>query len=145
MHYELNPASVFENIAANLSPNGVFILECGVIDADTKEMRLVQRHSDTQFYPTSALLRTSLSDLFDVKEMGFPETPVGDPIPRHVFHCMPRAVAIVVLDGTPSSRNWRLVEFVSARRRQRDIAAEARLVDRFGPISSHPATEGDSR
>jgi hypothetical protein len=73
-------------------------------------MRLVHRHSDTLFYPTSALLRSSLSDLFDVKEIGFPETPVGDPIPRHVSHCVPRAVAIVVLDGTPSSRNWRLIQ-----------------------------------
>jgi SAM-dependent methyltransferase len=110
MHYELDPRSVFENVASELAPNGLFIVECGAIDADTKEMRIVQRHSDTLFYPTMALLRSNLSDLFDVREVGFPEAPIGDPVPRYVFHCVPRSVAIVVIGGAASARNWRLVD-----------------------------------
>jgi SAM-dependent methyltransferase len=110
MHYELDPASVFKNVASVLSPNGLFILECGAIEADTHEMRLVQRHSDTLYYPTMALLRASLSKFFDVREIGFPEAPEGDPVPRYVFHCLPKAVSIVLLTGEISSRSFPIVE-----------------------------------
>jgi len=110
MHYELDPASVFKHVSSVLSPSGLFILECGAIDADTNEMRMVQRHSDTLFYPTMALLRASLSRFFDVREIGFPEAPEGDPVPRYVLHCILKSISLVIVPGEVSSRNFPLVE-----------------------------------
>src|SRR5215211_5001748 len=41
MHYEPDPAEVIKRIARALTPDGLFVLECGVLDWPRKEMVLV--------------------------------------------------------------------------------------------------------
>lgn len=99
MHYEKNPRRVFEAIRQVLSPDGVLILECGVLDRSGKEMVRVQRHSDACLYPTISLLLEDLLQGYAVRRFHGPEVTPGDPVPREVFHCSPQRPVVNIVHG----------------------------------------------
>jgi len=98
MHYEINPAGVLQQISQILAPDGLFILECGVLEWSSKEMVLIVRHDHSLWYPTWPLLATMLSD-FGVRWVAKPEITVGDSVPRTVLHCTPRKPIIMLIRG----------------------------------------------
>jgi SAM-dependent methyltransferase len=99
MHYEMDPATVLRNIADNLAPGGLFILECGIMSGPAKEMIMVQRHSDSRWYPTDEFLTNSLLAPFAVRRVALPEATPGDPIPRTVYHCSRRLPIVLLFRG----------------------------------------------
>lgn len=99
MHYEPDPAYVFGEIWKRLSPEGLFILECGAFDISSKEMVSAKRHSDTRWYPTLRLLTEELLRDFAVRIKAFGETTTGDPVPRFVFHCHKKIPTVLLIRG----------------------------------------------
>jgi SAM-dependent methyltransferase len=107
MHYEKNPRRVFEAIKQVLSPDGVLILECGVVDRSGKEMVRVQRHSDACLYPTIGLLLEDFLPGYAVRRFYQPEITPGDPVPREVFHCsLQRPIVSIVHGDTKDGKSF---------------------------------------
>ncbi len=98
MHYEADPAAIFQRILTVLAPDGLFILECGFFQRPTKEMVLVGRHSDSRWYPTWPLLEAMLAD-YGIRRVVKPDLVEGDPVPRAVFHCRPRKTIVMLIRG----------------------------------------------
>jgi len=107
MHYEKNPKRVFESIKRVLSPDGILILECGVVDRSGKEMVRFQRHSDACLYPTTDLLLGEFLRGFAVRRFYRPEVTPGDPVPREVFHCsLQRPIVNIVQGGSRDGKSF---------------------------------------
>jgi SAM-dependent methyltransferase len=99
MHYERDPVHVFRNIARILHPKGLFILECGVASGGGTEMVLVQRHSDSRWYPTANLLTSRLLTQYAFREVSSGKVEPGDPVPRHVYHCLLSLPTVLLFRG----------------------------------------------
>jgi SAM-dependent methyltransferase len=99
MHYEVDPDIVFKQVAERLTPDGLFVLECGVLDWPTKEMVLVSRKDHSLLYPTWPLLDALLSRWFSVRRVAPAEITPGDAVPRAVFHCAPRRPVVMLIVG----------------------------------------------
>lgn len=100
MHYERDPVSVFRAVSERLRPGGLFILECGVVEAAQPSMLPIPRHSDVPYYPTARFIETELSRIFALREVGVAETTPGDSVPRYVFHCRKLATTVILIRGT---------------------------------------------
>lgn len=99
MHYERNPKRVLEAMRSILRPSGVLVLECGVVESAGKEMVRVNRHSDTQLYPTTRLLTEDFLAGYAWRCVAGGEVTEGDPVPRQVFHCTPRLPNVLLIGG----------------------------------------------
>lgn len=100
MHYELDPLSVLRKISDRLSDDGLFILECGIIKADSREMISSSRPDGSHWYPTLNLL----TDLLDYAGLTYrivsdSELTGTDPVPRFVLHCHKRFPTVVLITG----------------------------------------------
>lgn len=114
MHYEKNPKRVFDSIKRVLTPDGLLILECGVVDRTGKEMVRIQRHSDDRLYPTLDLLLTEFLSGYAVRRFHKPEETPGDPIPREVFHCtLQRPIVNIVYGDTRAGKSFLADRFLS--------------------------------
>jgi SAM-dependent methyltransferase len=101
MHYELDPARVLREICQRLSPEGVLILECGVVSSASREMVRINRHSDARWYPTLEFLTEELlGSVFAFRQVAWPEVTEGDPIPRSVYHCRRRVPVVSLVRGS---------------------------------------------
>lgn len=101
MHYELDPARVLREICQRLSPEGILILECGVVNGLSREMVRVNRHSDAAWYPTLEFLTEELlGSMFAFRQIAWPELTEGDPVPRSVYHCRRRLPIVALLRGS---------------------------------------------
>jgi SAM-dependent methyltransferase len=99
MHYEIDPKNILMNIKSRLSPSGLLILECGVIQWPGREMIPYARQSDIRFYPTKDFLEKWLLADFSIREVSPPEPLLGEPVPRAVYHCRPRVPTVVFVIG----------------------------------------------
>ena len=100
MHYELDPQNILSSIATRLTPDGTFILECGVLIAPRKEMIYSLRHDGGLWYPTMPLLEDMLSRAgLKYRLVSQPELVGTDPIPRVVFHCKRRMPTVMLVAG----------------------------------------------
>ena len=99
MHYESDPAKIIQAITDRLKPNGKFILECGVVEASTPEMVLVNRHSDSRWYPTEEFLMRQLLAPLAFRRVAGPQTTEGDPVPRSVYHCVRKLPTVLLFRG----------------------------------------------
>lgn len=98
MHYEPDPAAQMKRIFDVLSPDGMLILECGVLHLPTKEMAYVPRDADSRWYPSLPMLEEFLKD-FSVRNVGVSKVTPGDPVPRSVFHCSKRRPSVYLITG----------------------------------------------
>jgi SAM-dependent methyltransferase len=96
MHYEMDPRSVVNAIASRLAPEGLFVLECGVLMSPGKEFMPIPRIADTRWYPSRDFLINHVLAGFSVRQVAEPEFADGDFVPRGVFHCR-KALPIVLL------------------------------------------------
>jgi SAM-dependent methyltransferase len=106
MHYELDPLSVLRNVSHSLGPDGLFILECGAVSSNSKEMVLVQRWDGSLWYPTRPFLEEYLLDGFAFRQVADAETVGNDPVPRIVYHCRrPRPIVIILRGPTKTGKS----------------------------------------
>lgn len=103
MHYELDPLLIMRQIHERLTPDGVFILECGVVQVGSKEMVLVQRHDGSLWYPSKRFLEEHLLEDFAFRQVAPVEIIGTDPVPRAVYHCARRKPTVFVFRGVSGS------------------------------------------
>lgn len=113
MHYEKDPATVLAEIRRRLAPGGVLILECGYLTQPGSRLASVARPTDVGIYPTYQYLTDVLLRDFSIRQVAEPEVlsvrqigvaesatePLGDPVPRGVFHCSPRGPDVMFAVG----------------------------------------------
>lgn len=98
IHYEPNQKTLLEEIARRLKPDGVLILECGVVsDPASKCWHSVKRWDAVRRYPTHRLLTEDLLSPFAVRAVGPSVLQEGDPVPRHVYHCRLKASTALLI------------------------------------------------
>jgi SAM-dependent methyltransferase len=97
IHYEPNQRALLEKLAQHLTPTGVLVLECGVIQGQSKTWHAVKRADDIRRYPTFPMLLRELLRPYAGRLMGASVMQGGDPVPRYVFHCpLRRSMALIV-------------------------------------------------
>jgi len=99
MHYELDPLAILEQVRQRLKPNGLLILECGVVASHKKEMIPMQRHDGTCWYPSRRFIEEYLLSDFAFRQIGAPELIGTDPVPRYVYHCRRRIPTVLLFRG----------------------------------------------
>jgi SAM-dependent methyltransferase len=97
IHYEPNPQQLCRKLRDVLNPNGILILECGVVESSSEMWVDVQRHDGSLRFPTRPLLTKRVLDAFAVRTIGPSVPQKGDPLDRHIFHCFPfRPIAMII-------------------------------------------------
>ncbi|HVZ03097.1 class I SAM-dependent methyltransferase [Hyphomicrobium sp.] len=99
IHYARHPKAVLRHAYNLLAPNGVLVLECGLIDGFAHRMGRALRAIDERYFPSMELLRDDWLDIFAVRSVGQSIPQPGDPVPRRVFHCYPRKPTVVFVGG----------------------------------------------
>jgi SAM-dependent methyltransferase len=102
LHYEANPRPLLQRIWANLSHDGMFILECGISHLRGSTVEWTQRpipRDDVAWYPTRDLLIERYLRHFAVREVGPSVQQPGDPASRVVFHCHRRRPIVLLIPG----------------------------------------------
>ena len=113
MHYELDPARILRNICAAVSPDGLFVLECGVHQIPRKEMVYSIRHDGGLWYPTLPFLENALSNAGLAYRIVSQAELVGtDPVPRVVCHCHVRRPTVLLVRGPTQSGKSNIAEMV---------------------------------
>jgi len=99
IHYEPDQAALLAMLAKRLAPGGTLVLECGVSRRGGKAWQTVVRGDGPRRFPTHALLVEELADPFACRWVG-PSVPQrGDPVPRRVYHCVPKAGTVLLVAG----------------------------------------------
>jgi SAM-dependent methyltransferase len=110
MHYELDPRSIVKAIASRLAPDGLLVLECGVMMLPGRSFVPVPRIADTRWYPSRDFLIDGILAGFSVRQVAEPEIADGDFVPRAVFHCRKALPTIILLRGGTGEGKTTLVE-----------------------------------
>jgi SAM-dependent methyltransferase len=107
MHYELDPITILKNIKSRMTPEGLFILECGVVFNSEKNMNYAIRSDNGHWYPTKFFIEKGLNDAgLSFRLVSQPEKVGLDPVPRVVYHCkhlLPTVLLIVGNSGAGKS------------------------------------------
>lgn len=98
LHYEQRPVRLLDAIAGHLKPNGLFILECGVVRSPERSTVWTQRGM-VVYHPTWNLLFDEYLRSFGTKLVNKSVDQAGDPVPRFVFHCRPKKPFVLILTG----------------------------------------------
>lgn len=85
LHYAEDQPDLLRRLIKRLKPDGVLILELGIVSSKKSEWVRVKRGDDYRLFPTMPLLREILKD-YAWKWMGPSVSQSGDPVARHVLH-----------------------------------------------------------
>jgi hypothetical protein len=106
IHYEPKQRALLEKLAQHLTPTGVLVLECGVVQGQGKTWQAVKRADDIRRYPTFPMLLRELLKPYAGRLMGASVMQGGDPVPRYVFHCpLRRSMALIVAGSGRSGKS----------------------------------------
>jgi SAM-dependent methyltransferase len=104
IHYEKDQKALLNFLKTRLKPDGVLILECGVVRNDWDEKwHAVERHDGFISFPSWSLLVNQLLENFAVRDIGRSVAQPGDPVPRYVFHCRHLQPTVIFLGGDSQS------------------------------------------
>jgi SAM-dependent methyltransferase len=101
LHYADDQAALRHRLVEHLTPNGVLVLELGIVSAPDSAWVKVQRGIDEREFPTMAKLREVLRD-HAWKLMGRSVAQDGDPVGRHVLHISRRRPIAYLLMEPPA-------------------------------------------
>lgn len=101
LHYAEDQQALVHRLVELLSPDGLLILELGIVSSQENAWIEVERGIDRRSFPTMAKLREVL-DGFAWKWMGPSVRQDGDPIPRHVVHVSRRRPLAYLLMQPPA-------------------------------------------
>lgn len=100
LHYAEDQAELIRRLVGLLGPNGVLVLELGIVSSDRSEWAKVKRGIDERYFPTMPKLREILQ-AFAWKWMGPSVAQAGDPVSRHVIHISRRRPLAYLLMQPP--------------------------------------------
>jgi SAM-dependent methyltransferase len=99
IHYEPDQAGLLAVLADRLNPGGTLVLECGISRRPGKAWQTVTRGDGERSFPTHALFVEDLARPFACRLIGASVWQRGDPIPRRVYHCVPKAGTVILVAG----------------------------------------------
>lgn len=102
LHYADDQGALIDRLVEKLSPDGVLVLELGIVRSDKAEWVTVVRGIDERQFPTMPLLNELLRGK-SWKWMGPSVRQAGDPVPRHVVHVSRRRPVAYLLMQPPAS------------------------------------------
>ncbi len=85
LHYASDQEALIHRLAAELTPDGVLVLEMGIVSSRDNAWIQVRRGIDERAFPSMAKLREVLTG-YAWKWMGPSVQQGGDPVRRHVVH-----------------------------------------------------------
>ena len=100
LHYAEDQAALVQALVERLSPDGVLVLELGIVSSRDSGWIKVKRGIDEREFPTMAKLREVLQD-YAWKWMGRSVMQDGDPVQRHVVHVSRRRPVAYLLMQPP--------------------------------------------
>ncbi|MGJ4803769.1 methyltransferase domain-containing protein [Luteimonas sp. SDU82] len=100
LHYADDQPALIRRLVERLSPDGMLVLELGIVSDPVSEWVTVDRGIDTRLFPTMPKLREILAD-YAWKWMGPSVDQAGDPIMRHVVHVSRRRPLAYLLMQPP--------------------------------------------
>ncbi len=89
LHYADDQPALLHRLVERLSPDGVLVLELGLVSSQKAEWVKVTRGIDERWFPSLMTLREILAP-YASKWMGPSVNQAGDPVERHVVHVSPR-------------------------------------------------------
>lgn len=101
LHYADDQPALLHRLMDLLSPDGVLVLELGIVTSKQSEWVKVERGIDERYFPTMPKLREVLAD-YAWKWMGPSVAQTGDPVSRHVLHISRRRRAAYLLMQPPA-------------------------------------------
>jgi hypothetical protein len=105
LHYAKDQPALLARIATMLKPDGLFVLEAGVVANPRQNWTSVLRgkppNTDIVEYPTTAHMFTMLSEHYSARDVGRSVFQPGDMLPRFVWHCRPLKPMILAIGGLP--------------------------------------------
>jgi SAM-dependent methyltransferase len=99
LHYAEDQSAMIRKLIEHLTPKGLLVLECGVVDEEQSALVKVPRAIDVVSFPTFGRMKEWLSP-YAWKLMGASVLQKGDPIPRKVFHIQPFRKEVILLLGS---------------------------------------------
>ncbi|MEJ5988849.1 class I SAM-dependent methyltransferase [Ramlibacter sp. PS3R-8] len=100
IHYEREQLALLKKLATHLNPNGVLVLECGLMnEPGVRAWRTVKRWDGVKRYPTRDYLLNDLLQDYAVRAVGRSVDQKGDPVNRYVFHCTPHQSVAMLIGG----------------------------------------------
>jgi len=100
LHYADDQPALLHRLVEHLSPDGVLVLELGIVSSAKSEWVKIDRDIDQREFPTMPKLREILRD-YAWKWMGRSVQQGGDPVPRHVVHISRRRPLAYLLMQPP--------------------------------------------
>jgi SAM-dependent methyltransferase len=85
LHYADDQATLLHRLVDHLAPDGVLVLELGIVPSQKSEWVKVTRGIDERWFPSLMKLREILTP-YASKWMGPSVHQAGDPVERHVVH-----------------------------------------------------------
>jgi SAM-dependent methyltransferase len=101
LHYAEDQPALLHRLVESLSPDGVLVLELGIVSSVDNAWVEVERGIDTRQFPTMAKLREVLRG-YAWKWMGRSVSQDGDPVMRHVVHVSRRRPVAYLLMQPPA-------------------------------------------
>jgi SAM-dependent methyltransferase len=101
LHYAEDQAALVHRLVERLSPDGVLILELGIVSSPDNAWVRVKRGIDERDFPTMDKLREVLRG-YAWKWMGRSVSQDGDPVARHVIHVSRRRPVAYLLMQPPA-------------------------------------------
>ncbi len=101
LHYADDQPALIGRLVDKLTPEGVLILELGIVSSPKAEWVKVKRGIDERYFPTMGQLKQTLVD-YAWKWMGASVNQAGDPVARHVFHVSHRRPVAYLLMQPPA-------------------------------------------
>jgi SAM-dependent methyltransferase len=116
IHYDPDKLGRLKAICTLLSPDGTFVLECGVGPGAGLVEVETHRRVGTVSHPTRNLWLKWLSEAgFVVAYEGRSVDQAGDPVPRYVFHCRKFQKSAILLSGQASEGKTSLARALGHR------------------------------
>jgi SAM-dependent methyltransferase len=101
LHYADDQPALIKRLVDHLAPDGLLVLEIGVVSSPQAEWIKVKRGIDERYFPTMPQLKRTLAD-YAWKWMGKSVNQDGDPVPRHVVHVSRRRPVAYLLMQPPA-------------------------------------------
>jgi SAM-dependent methyltransferase len=101
LHYAEDQPALIRRLVDKLAPDGVLILEMGIVSSPKAEWVKVKRGIDERYFPSMAQLKEVLVD-YAWKWFGASVNQAGDPVARHVVHVSPRRPIAYLLMQPPA-------------------------------------------
>ena len=117
LHYEPREKRLLDELARHLKPEGVLVLECGVVHdgQGAPGWRQVKRGDGPKRYATMEHMMHNLLGAYVARRVAKSVDQKGDPVPRYVFHCRPRRPMALLIGGRSKSGKTTLADKLASQ------------------------------